>query len=246
MTIQASQQPFRAVGAGRLQLAAGWTGNGAGAPTADARNREVTLARVSKGLFRATVSAYGSVNPLQLDVHVLSALQLGGRVKSVSAANRTVDVEIFSRNVPPNQVQPKAADAAASTATAETVLAIVPAAATVTGVRFVPIAAVTADNTNNAVITVSKRTAAGASKTTVATLTTNVAGGSWTAWVAKAATLSGTPANLEVEANAVLSIEITKGGTGVQLPAMLMVVEYSDLIDPTSSDRVFLEATYLV
>lgn len=120
----------------------------------------------------------------------------------------------------------KAADAMASTATSETCVW-----ANMTGrdikvlsVGFATGAALTADNTNNAAITVSKYTAAGGSKTTVATETTNVASGNWTAFTVKNLTL--TAANVTVAAGGVLTYEISKGGTGVIVPAGVFVVKY--------------------
>lgn len=73
--------------------------------------------------------------------------------------------------------------------------------------------AITGDNTNNAVFTLDKVDAAGANATTVATFTTNVAGGNWVAAVQKAITL--TTANLLLASGWTLRLAISKGGTGV-------------------------------
>lgn len=114
---------------------------------------------------------------------------------------------------------PKAVDGAANTTTAETVVGLVGRAAKVIGVRYAPAAALTADNTNNAVITVSKRATGGGSKTTIASITTNVASGNWTAWSPKDLVLTATAADLQVAANSEITFEIAKGGTGVAVPA---------------------------
>lgn len=111
-----------------------------------------------------------------------------------------------------------AADGAAATATSETVIGMVARASKLIGARFVPAAALTADNTNNAVITVSKRDSAGANKTTIASLTTNVASGNWVQWAPKALTL-GLAAAIQVAAESSITFEIAKGGTGVVVPA---------------------------
>lgn len=128
-------------------------------------------------------------------------------------------------------------DAAASTATAETVVGFVPKApganaslAKTLRVYYLPAAALTADDTNYATITVSKYTAAGASKTTVATVTTTITAGSgdWVAFVPEEITLSATAANLILESGAILTYEVSKAGTGVALPAGKLVVVLTD------------------
>ena len=104
-----------------------------------------------------------------------------------------------------------AADGAAGTATAETVIGQCGAATPLTAVRFVPAAALTADNANYATILIQKRTGAGA-PSTVATVTTQITGsGNWTAFV---------PVNIPISAGLVLAgdvltFTISKTGTGV-------------------------------
>jgi len=108
-----------------------------------------------------------------------------------------------------------AADAMASTASADTTLpwCRVAYAGKVVAVKITSSAALTGDPTNNAVITVSKRDAAGANLTTVAAITTTVS------WVAGAdVTLALTAANIFVVAGGTLSVAITKGGAGVVVP----------------------------
>lgn len=86
-----------------------------------------------------------------------------------------------------------------------------------------PTAALTGDPTNNAVITVSKRDAAGGTKTTLGTITTTA---SWVAGVNVSVTL--TAANLDVVAGGALTCEIAKGGTGVVVPICRIIVEVED------------------
>lgn len=133
----------------------------------------------------------------------------------------------------------RAQDAAAGTTTAETVVGCsIANPANPTGpskvlrVYYVPAAGVTAHDSNYATITVSKYTAAGASKTTVATITTQTTGGGgsgdWTALVPMEITLSSTLANRIVEPKATLTYEIAKASSGVQLPAGKLVVVLGD------------------
>lgn len=128
-------------------------------------------------------------------------------------------------------------DAAANTATAETIVGFVPKApganasrAKVLRVYYLPGGALTAHDTDYATITVSKYTAAGGSKTTVATITTAITGGSgdWVAFVPEEITLSATAANLILESGAILTYEVSKAGSGVALPAGKLVVVLTD------------------
>lgn len=121
----------------------------------------------------------------------------------------------------------KAADGAAATTTSETVIGHVNFACKIIAARYVPAAALTADNTNNATITVSKRVAGGGSKTTIASITTNVASGSWTQWAPKDLTLTATAADLQIAANSGITFEIAKGGTGVIVPAGTLELVFS-------------------
>jgi hypothetical protein len=77
--------------------------------------------------------------------------------------------------------------------------------------------AVTADNTNNKVFTLSQRTSAGGSQLTMGTLTTNVAQGSLVAFSPVALTL--TAANQIIPAGGVITHAMTVGGTGVAIGA---------------------------
>lgn len=128
-------------------------------------------------------------------------------------------------------------DGAANTTTAETVVGFVPKApganssrAKVLRVYYLPGAALTADDTDYATITVSKYTSAGGSKTTVATATTAITGGTgnWTAFVPMEITLSATAANLILQSGAMLTYEVAKAGSGVAIPAGKLVVVLTD------------------
>ena len=96
--------------------------------------------------------------------------------------------------------------------------------ATVTEVEIIPSGALTASDTANRVFTLQNRSTTGAGTTTIATLTTNLAGGSWVAHDALMMTLSPTPGNLNVAAGDVLSVIETVTGAGVAHPAMQCTV----------------------
>lgn len=131
----------------------------------------------------------------------------------------------------------KAQDAAAATATTETAFGALLEGGTLTDVFVIPDQALTADNTNNATITVSKRDSAGANKTTIATLTTNVAGGSWVQYARKALTITTAGSANVLAAGSGITLEISKAGTGVQIPALTLgfVLEGAP-VDATSGD----------
>lgn len=118
-----------------------------------------------------------------------------------------------------------AADGAAGTATAETVACGTRNGGRLLAVRFIPAAALTADNTNYATITVSRRNAAGGGKTTVASVTTQITGsGSWTAFVPVNVPVS----NDALEPGGTLTYEIAKAGTGVVVPVGSFEFIFSD------------------
>ncbi len=119
-----------------------------------------------------------------------------------------------------------AADGMASTTTAETFTGttvgnvkgkLLAAYATVTATG------ITGDNTNNATITISKRDSAAANKTTIATVTTNVATGNFTIGAPKAMTIS----NNAVDALSGFTYEIAKGGSGVVVPPTVFTLVFS-------------------
>lgn len=102
----------------------------------------------------------------------------------------------------------------AGTAAAEAAAGYVPHISRVRSIYLTTPVGVTADNTNNAVFTVGKRTAGG-SRTTIGTLTTNVAQGNITALSPVALTL--TAANVNLAVGDAITVELTKGASGVAI-----------------------------
>jgi hypothetical protein len=109
---------------------------------------------------------------------------------------------------------------AAYTATGDTTNAgpVMPLKGTLVSVQFIPSAAITANATNFSTLTVQNKGTNGLSGTTA------MASRSWAATnsvlsTPETFTLSGTPANLEVQAGDVLQIVQTHGGTGLIIPA---------------------------
>jgi hypothetical protein len=127
-----------------------------------------------------------------------------------------------------------AADSMASDATSERackwyVPAHMAGGVEVVSVSVLPTAALTAHDTNNAVLLVDKNDGAGGARTNMATLTTNVASGNWVAFSRKAFTLDSTLANIQVAAGGMLTFEITKGGSGVAVPICNVVAVVKEL-----------------
>jgi hypothetical protein len=115
-----------------------------------------------------------------------------------------------------------AGDAAAADTLAEHVFHVASGKSVlITAVKIEADAAVTADNTNDATITVKQGDGAGGARSTVATLVTNVAGGSWVAFTAKD---MGAITNATVPAGGIITITIAKGAAGVQLPKFRLAV----------------------
>lgn len=146
----------------------------------------------------------------------ISNVDVGGSTPLVDFQLVQNSTAAISEEVRDHIVEDKAADGAANTTTAENSLGAVFESGTLVDAYVIPDAALTADDTNNAVITISKRDSAGANKTTIATITTNVASGNWVQFARKALTLS----NVTIAAGSSFTYEIAKGGTGVQLPAL--------------------------
>ncbi len=122
----------------------------------------------------------------------------------------------------------KMADAATSTSTTFTIDTSVPARFRVDSVKFVPHAAVTAENTNNATFALVSNNGNGGSDTTIATINTaTTAGGgsgNLTADIGLAITI--TAANAVVSSGSQLQIKTTKAGAGgLSLPAGSFVVK---------------------
>jgi hypothetical protein len=140
-----------------------------------------------------------TANPMTMDTTALTF------VKCASALEGAGALATFTK---------AAADGAAATATAETIVGMIGASSggPVGNVYFVPAAALTGDPANNATINVFKRTAGGAT-VLIATLTTTA---SWTQW--KPVQIP-TQAGATVAAGDAITYTITKGGTGVVVPA---------------------------
>lgn len=119
-------------------------------------------------------------------------------------------------------------DAMASTTTAEQQLMYCSVAGTVTAFVYIPNGTVTADATNNAVLTLSKRTAAGGTQTTVATITTDLTLGNLVAGQGAVGTLTATVADRSFTAGSSLAVTTTKPNAGVVLRAGTYVIEYTE------------------
>ncbi|MBK8260227.1 MAG: hypothetical protein IPK80_02695 [Nannocystis sp.] len=132
---------------------------------------------------------------------------------------------IFFGALPFNIV--RAVDGTAGTTTAEVAVGVAPNKSKLVKAYYLPGSALTANDTDYATITVSRYTAAGDSKTTIATVTTKITGGTgdWTAKVPVAITLS---ADNAVAAGALITYEVAKAGSGVALPAGSLVLVLSD------------------
>lgn len=99
-------------------------------------------------------------------------------------------------------------------AVAESSFSTIVASTTLTTFKFLPDAALTANNSNYATISVYKRSSG--VQTLLASRTTQITGsGNWTAWTAVTLTVS----TGVVTAGDTLTVEITKTGSGVSVPA---------------------------
>ena len=157
-----------------------------------------------------------------------------GRITRDNTTNSTPSMYGFLKQLALRQIpyQKEAADGAAATATAEQPFYVTDTyIKSIQSIKFLPAAGLTADNTNFATLIVRARKADGTLIGIVGQLVTNVAGGSWTAFVAKTVPLTnGTVAlgldnaALDLPAGAMLSFEITKTAAGVVVPAGQLVV----------------------
>jgi hypothetical protein len=138
------------------------------------------------------------------------------------AVNSASDVGQFAAEAVPIVDWYKAAvDGAANTATAETVVGVMgqgPKNISLAGCYFTPAAAVTANDTSYATLTLAKRTAGG-SPTTIATATTQttVGGGtgSWTQW---APILIPASTGAFLAPGDAVTLAIAKASSGVAVP----------------------------
>lgn len=159
---------------------------------------------------------------------------------SAFAASRIIDLHLITgrRAI---MLPRKAADGAANTATAETALGAI-GLDPVEGARLIdayviPDAAVVASDTDFATLTVRKRASGGGSAVSIATLVTDVAGGNWVQYARKSMTIVTAADAHILAAGSGITLEITKGGTGVQLPILtlgLVFVMYADGIATNS------------
>lgn len=120
-----------------------------------------------------------------------------------------------------------AADGMASTATTDTLVWMNPFTVPVyiqSAVAVATGAGITADANNNATITFRSIDLAGGASAAALTITTDVAGGSWTQNQAKPITAQ-TIANLAVPVSGGITFSIAKGGTGVVVPVSKFVIK---------------------
>lgn len=187
-----------------------------------------TVARSSVGKFIVTLAdAYPSNVAPRAELRMAGSHPYKVQVGAVDVSSAKT-IELYVVSLEQVGVVKTAADGAAGTTTSETIMGRCAAGLPIGHTLYLsPQAALTADNTNNATITISKRTA-GASKTTVATLTTNVASGNWVAF-----TPIAIPLTVAVAAGDTLQYEIAKAASGVVVPAF--VLESSGLQDIAAS-----------
>ena len=140
--------------------------------------------------------------------------------EAVQGANSQLNADQLAGVVCRRQYVFQVANGTAATAVTESLIENLRRSGIVRSITLTAPAAVTADATNNAVITIAKRTGSGAAQT-IAAVTTNSAGtGSLVAFVPFVVPQSAfTAANVQLAANDVLTIAIAKGGSGVALSA---------------------------
>lgn len=97
---------------------------------------------------------------------------------------------------------------------------------TITGVRWIPAAAVTGDNTNNFALAAQNKGTAGAGTTAVTATKTYTTGVNSVAHDAEELTLSATPANLNLAAGEVLVLVRTVAASGLAMPDGRVEVSY--------------------
>lgn len=124
-----------------------------------------------------------------------------------------------------------AVDSAGTDLTERVVFAVpagVPGGITITSVKYVPSASLSASDTNYETLTVKKYDAAGANGATVAsrtTKTTNGGGsGNWTAFVGVSLTI--TAANAAVVTGGAVTFAFAKASSGTSVPVGVLEIEY--------------------
>lgn len=99
----------------------------------------------------------------------------------------------------------------------------------IVSVQYNPGAAVTADANDFATVIVGKRDNAGGARTTIASRATDLAGGSWVAFISAGITVSGVLATRTVPVGSHLTFEVTKAMAGVVVPRGSIEVVYREL-----------------
>lgn len=118
------------------------------------------------------------------------------------------------------------ADEAMASTTSSKLLWVTTGAIRITAARVLPNAALTASGSVYATCTVGWTDDAGGSATTVATLVTDVAGGSWTADQSKAMTLA---TDSTVATGKALKFITAKASTGTIVPLCKVEIEYEEI-----------------
>lgn len=220
--------PVLAVDRGLTIMSGHFTTDGAGAITANSLiGQGYTVSKPSgTGIYRITPDhAYADGVAVLGNTLFASPTEyfVQAQVEDVASATPTVDFQVYQGGANQSAAVRLPADDA-SGATTELGVWRAPFACTVTGVYVVPDAALTADNTNFSTLTVSHYTSAGGSKTALASLTTEITGsGDWVAFAPEALTIS----SAALTAGQAVSFESATSGTGVNLPLMGLVIEYT-------------------
>lgn len=155
------------------------------------------------------------------------ARSIAGQILGIDSAGVWVllgvgNVELLSAaSIQQAQFLKPAADGAAGTATTETAFARIGRSGVIVGAWFVPSAALSGDNTNNATLALASRDGAGGGSVSIASRATTIANGNWTAFVPVSL---GTLSNTSVAAGNVLTFAISKGGSGVVVPSGSLIV----------------------
>ena len=151
--------------------------------------------------------------------------------------NDTYFLQVFFNNGVPSLASPNSAktitykkdnaDAAAADELDEFAFAEVNRVYVITGISFLPNAALTADNTDYATLSVYRRDLDGTNQGLIGEITTELLGsggtGNWTAFN----DLNITPANFKTgEDGAIFTFEITKAGSGVVVPSGTLLISF--------------------
>jgi hypothetical protein len=178
----------------------------------------LSASRLGVGQFRLTLQdSQGTLKGFEFGVRQAGSAARRCSGGAWSAANGTFDFSVID-DCPLSLVK-STADATASTATSETLIGTVHSGLPVGHIiKINPAAALTADNTNYATITVQKRTNGGAA-VTIASANTKITGGTgnWTAFapISVSLTAAASPGDT-------ITYSISKSGTGVVVPALTL------------------------